>query len=188
MARVCVVGGFAYSDVDRAGMSVLAVYDADAQAAAQDVVDATVADITEHATEFAVARDDAEDRGGAAHCLTSGDPVFLADVADNIGGGSPGDGTVLLRELLAAGATGAVVTIADREVALTRRRLGAGADIDVMLGRQDRPHARRTRCTSAAVSSGYRDGMYRTAGYYMTGRSSPWGRRPYCPWPATPSS
>ena len=36
-------------------------------------------------------------------------PVILVDVADNIGGGTPGDGTELLRELLKKNADGAVL-------------------------------------------------------------------------------
>ncbi len=41
----------------------------------------------------------------------------LVGVADNVGGGCPGDGTALLAELLARRATGAVVALADPEVA-----------------------------------------------------------------------
>jgi microcystin degradation protein MlrC len=169
VARVCVVGGFAYSDVDRAGMSVLAVHDAGSEAAAADVLDATVADIAAHATDFAVARDDT--RTAVTRALASTRrPVFLADVADNIGGGSPGDGTALLRELLAVGATGAVVTIADREVALLAEHLGPGAGIDVMLGgKTDRMHGEPLHIQGKIERMS--DGAYRTSGYYMTGRT-----------------
>jgi microcystin degradation protein MlrC len=169
VARVCVVGGFAYSDVDRAGMSVLVIHDDDAKDAARDVADATVADIAEHAGEFAVARDDT--RTAVARALASTRrPVFLADVADNIGGGSPGDGTALLRELLAVGATGAVVTIADREVALLAERLGVGAGIDTMLGgKTDRMHGDPLPIQGRIERVS--DGNYRAAGYYMTGRT-----------------
>jgi microcystin degradation protein MlrC len=53
-------------------------------------------------------------------------PVVLVDVADNIGAGSPGDGTALLAELVAQGATGAVVCIADPEVVLRAMQVGEG--------------------------------------------------------------
>ena len=77
-------------------MSVLVVHDADqSMRAAQDVVEATVADIAAHADQFAVARDDPATAVARALASTRR-PVFLADVADNIGGGSPGDGTALL--------------------------------------------------------------------------------------------
>lgn len=169
LARISVVGGFAYSDVERAGMSVLVVHDDAAAATARDVIDATIADIAAHADEFAVARDGPATAVAKALASTRR-PVFLADVADNIGGGSPGDGTALLRELLAAGATGAVVTIADREVAGLAARLGPGADVDVALGgKSDHRHGEPLRIQGRIERVS--DGTYRTQGYYMTGQT-----------------
>lgn len=169
IARVCIVGGFGYSDVERAGMSVLAVHDVDDDASARDVLDATVADIAASAEEFSVVRDDPAT--AVARAVTSHRrPVFLADVADNIGGGSPGDGTALLREILRAGVTGAVVTLADREVALEAHRLGVGAHIEAPVGgKTDRMHGAPVpiRATVERVT----DGSYRADGYYMGGRS-----------------
>jgi microcystin degradation protein MlrC len=160
VARVSVVGGFAYSDVDRAGMSVLVVHDADRGDAAQDVLDETIADITARADEFAVARDDVPT--AVAQAMSSlNRPVFLADIADNIGGGSPGDGTALLRELLAVGAKGAIVMIADAEVAREAERLGVGADLDVLLGgKTDRMHGDpiRVRGRIERISDGHHRG------------------------------
>lgn len=166
--RVCVVGGFAYSDVERAGMSVLTVHDEDHAGAAQDVLAETVADITAHAGDFEVAREDPATAVRRA-LATNGRPVVLVDVADNIGGGSPGDGTALLAELLRAGAQGAVVPIVDREVALLAERLGEGADIETMVGgKTDDRHGApvRIRGRVRRVS----DGRYRTSGPWMTGR------------------
>ena len=165
--RVCVVGGFAYSDVERAGMSVLVVHDPDASEAAQEVVDATIADIARKADEFTVVRDDARTAVARARVSTHR-PVFLADVADNIGGGSPGDGTELLREILLAGVTGAVVTLADRDVALECSRLGIGKYLDALVGgKTDRHHGEpiRIRGTIERLT----DGVYRASGYYMGG-------------------
>ena len=166
--RVCVVGGFAYSDVERAGMSVLAVHDDSHAAAAADVLEETVADIADHAAGFEVARDDPAT--AVARALRSDvHPVVLADVADNIGGGSAGDGTALLAELLRAGAQGAVVPIVDRDVALLAERLGAGGDIETWVGgktddRHGAPVLIRGRVRYVS------DGRYRTAGPWMTGR------------------
>ncbi len=169
LARISVVGGFAYSDVDRAGMSVLAVHDAAHEAAAAAVLEETVADIWAHAADFALARDDPATAVARAMASTRR-PVFLADVADNVGGGSPGDGTALLHELLAAGATGAVVTIADREVALEAARLGEGADIDARVGgKTDSRHGAPVHVRGRVER--ITDGRYRVGGYYMTGRT-----------------
>jgi microcystin degradation protein MlrC len=169
LSRISIVGGFAYSDVERAGMSVLVVHDADQEAAATSVMEETVADIWAHADDFALARDDAATAVARALASTRR-PVFLVDVADNVGGGSPGDGTALLQELLAAGASDAVVTIADPEVAREAARLGVGGDIDVLVGaKTDSSHGVPVRIRGRVER--ITDGNYRSMGYYMTGRT-----------------
>jgi len=169
LARISIVGGFAYSDVERAGMSVLVVHEPGQEDVAASVMDETVADILAHAEDFAVARDDPAT--AVARALASmRRPVFLVDVADNIGGGSPGDGTALLRELLAAGATNSVVMVADREVALAAEQLGVGAEIDAYVGgKTDTRHGAPVRVRGRVER--ITDGRYRAGGYYMTGRT-----------------
>ena len=71
-------------------------------------------------------------------------PVMLVDVGDNIGGGTPGDGTVLLAELLAQGAQEATIVIADAEAAQAAFAAGVGATVRLCRRRQDRPLARRS--------------------------------------------
>lgn len=168
LARVCVVGGFAYSDVDRAGMSVLAIHDDATEQAARDVMDETVADIAAHAAEFTVSRPGPAEAVRLAMTRTR-QPVFLADVADNIGGGSPGDGTALLAELLRAGARDCVVTITDHEVVSAATLVGVGGEIDALLGgKTDRLHGDPVRVRGRVARLG--DGRYRSGGYYMTGQ------------------
>ena len=70
-------------------------------------------------------------------------PVMLVDVGDNIGGGTPGDGTVLLAELLAQDAQEATVVIADAEAAKAAFAAGVGANGPPCRRRQDRPPAWR---------------------------------------------
>jgi microcystin degradation protein MlrC len=168
LARVCVVGGFAYSDVGRAGVSVLAVHDDEHAPAARDVVEATARDIEEHAADFAVRRD------GVAiavrRALASGrTPVILVDVADNVGGGTPGDGTELLRELLAQHATRALVIMADAEVARAAHAVGPGGTFAGALGgKAGDLHGRPLEVTATVERAG--DGRYRAGGSWMTGR------------------
>lgn len=167
--RVCVVGGFAYSDVDRAGMTVLAIHDDDSAATAVDVLAGVVGDIADRADEFAGARDDVPTAVRKAIASTR-KPVFLVDVADNIGGGAPGDGTALLAELLAQGATDAVVTIADSAFAREAWHRGAGRDIRGLLGgKTDRRHGDPVPIAGRIVRVS--DGRYRSEGYYMNGQS-----------------
>jgi len=166
--RVCVVGGFAYSDVTRAGMSVLAVHAEDQALAAADVLQETIADIEANAAEFVVARDDPATAVRRAAASTRS-PVILVDVADNVGGGTPGDGTALLAELLNAGVRGAVVPIVDPQVARLAEDLGADAEIEALVGgKTDDRHGPPVPIRGRIVR--VTDGRYRTSGPWMTGR------------------
>lgn len=169
IARICVVGGFAYSDVERAGMSVLAVHEDSSALAAQHVLDETVQDILDNVEQFELTRPDVRTAVRTA-LESSARPIFLADVADNIGGGSPGDGTALLAELLRVGARDAVVTIADREVASEAARVGVGGEVGALLGgKTDRMHGAPVWVRGRVER--ITDGTYRSGGYYMTGQT-----------------
>jgi microcystin degradation protein MlrC len=66
---------------------------------------------------------------------TPGGPVVLADVADNSGGGAPGDSTYLLRALLERGIENAVTgTYYDPIAVDTCFEAGEGATIDLRFG------------------------------------------------------
>jgi microcystin degradation protein MlrC len=94
----------------------------------------------------------------------------LVDVADNIGGGAPGDGTEILAQLLEQGAHGAVVPIADAEVALAAARAGGGASLRVELGgKTDDLHGPPIPVEARVVR--ITDGRYRGGGTWKTGQS-----------------
>jgi microcystin degradation protein MlrC len=61
-------------------------------------------------------------------------PVILVDVGDNIGGGTPGDGTVMLTELLRQKATGAVMVIADPEAVKACFAAGVNGIVETTVG------------------------------------------------------
>ncbi len=64
-----------------------------------------------------------------------GRPIVLNETSDNPGGGTPGDGTHLLRAMLKADLTDACFgTIYDPEVALIAHKAGVGSRIDIQLG------------------------------------------------------
>ncbi len=68
-------------------------------------------------------------------------PVVLVDMGDNIGGGSAGDGTFLLGELLLQRAGGWVVVLADPEAVEAAVRAGVGGDFCQRVGgKRDRLH------------------------------------------------
>lgn len=136
---ITIAGGFAYADVPIAGVSVLVTTDGDlpvARALAEELA-SELWDLRDQMTfenvppVEAVLRAIAFDVG----------PVILVDVGDNIGGGTTGDGTVLLAELLRQGARGAAVVIADPEAAAQAIAAGPGADFDALVGgKVDRLH------------------------------------------------
>jgi len=168
LARVSLLPGFAYSDVPRAGFSVVVTADAAAEASAADVAMELADEVAARRDEFAVVRPPPAE--AVARALEGEPPVVIADVADNVGGGAPGDGTVLLAELLRQGATGALVQIADPEVAREAAALGPGAAFEASVGgkadgRHGAPVALRGRIERVG------DGRFTSSSTWMPGRS-----------------
>ena len=88
------------------------------------------------------------DPAGAVKIAMSSDkfPIALMDTGDNIGGGSSGDSTFILTELLQQKAEGWVMTIADREAVDAAYRSGVGQPFDQLVGgKTDRLHGERVR-------------------------------------------
>lgn len=129
---VSLMAGFPYADVPQMGPAVLVVADGD-RLAAQAVADELAGRMWEARRDLFVACPGPEE---AVHlALASGQtPVVLVDLGDNVGGGSAGDGTVLLRELLRQGASGAVVVLYDPDGARDALRLGLGGRFERAVG------------------------------------------------------
>ncbi|MDQ1446072.1 MAG: hypothetical protein QOI20_2536 [Acidimicrobiaceae bacterium] len=173
MACITTSPGFAYADVARLGFSV-AAYAWSGQAAADEAADAVAQAAWDRRYLFTVDHLDPADAVVQAMAEAAG-PVVLVDVADNIGGGSPGDGTVLLAELLTRRAQGAVVVVADPEAVTAALAAGVGATVDLMVGGKiDRRHGDPVpmRATVCSVSAG----EYVHSGSYMTGQHVSMGR------------
>lgn len=168
IARVSLLPGFPFSDVERAGFSVVVTFEPRAEAAAREVVAELTAEVERRAQEFAAKRDGAE--AAVRRALAAARrPVVLADVADNIGGGAPGDGTAILAQLLEQGAQGAVVPIADAEVARAAARAGAGASLRVDVGgKTDELHGPPVPVDARVLR--ITDGRYRGGGTWKTGQ------------------
>jgi microcystin degradation protein MlrC len=134
-----VLPGFAYADVPHMGPAVLVAADGDPGLARREA-DRLAGALWEVRQRLAVPLPDpatAVARALGAERL----PVVLVDTGDNVGGGSAGDGTVLLHELLRQGATDGVVCLyAPGEV---RQCAAAGVGAEVRLtvgGKVDRLH------------------------------------------------
>jgi microcystin degradation protein MlrC len=132
--RISVAAGFAYADVPRMGMGIVVITDGDPELAAH---------VAAHLEEEAWARREAftavlpgpeEAVRQALETDTGSGPAVLADLADNVGGGAPGDGTELLAELLRQGGSGAVVMLADPEAVAECIRAGVRERVRLTVG------------------------------------------------------
>jgi microcystin degradation protein MlrC len=165
--RISLFPGFPYSDVARAGFSIVIVFEEGAEEVADGVGRKLVGAV--ESADWSVSRPSpteavAEAIGSSEH------PVVLADVADNIGGGSPGDGTALLSELLEQGAERAVVSLVDAETARSAHKVGKGGALAAEVGaKTDRLHGKPVFVRGKVVELS--DGSYRTQGSWQTGRS-----------------
>jgi microcystin degradation protein MlrC len=139
-----VSGGYQYADIPAMGPSAIVVTDNDPALAKREA---------ERLSGMLWAiRDKLELKlptpGGAVKAAMSSDkfPIVLMDTGDNIGGGSSGDSTFILTELLAQKAEGWVMTIADREAVDAAYRAGVGQPFDQKVGgKTDRLHGEPVR-------------------------------------------
>lgn len=146
-----VSGGYQYADVPQVGPSVVVVTDNDpglAQREAQrlsNMLWATREQLKLHLPEAA----EAVKRAMAAQKF----PVALIDMGDNIGGGSAGDSTFLLTELLRQKAQGWVVVIADPAAVQHAVRAGVGQPFDLDVGgKTDEFHGKPVRVRGVVKS------------------------------------
>lgn len=136
---VSVSGGYQYADVPFVGPTVIVVTDND-RALAQKEADrlsnmlwATRDKLTLNLPDSAAA---------VKQAMASKEmPVVLVEMGDNIGGGSAGDSTFILAELLRQKAQGWCVVVADPAAVQAAARTGVGQPISLMAGgKTDRLH------------------------------------------------
>ncbi len=171
---VTLAGGFPFSDVVDAGASVVALADGDA-ALARRAAEEVVAHLQAHREEFRVQLTPVAE--AVRWAVESGQgPVILADGSDNPGGGAPCDGTVMLREMLAAHAPRATVAIiADPQAVAECVEAGVGQTLTLTVGgKTDRRHGEPLTLTG--VVRLISDGAYRNRGPMMTGMPVAMGR------------
>ena len=136
---VSVSGGYQYADVPAMGASVVVVTDNEPQKARQ---------IAQRLSGMLWATRDklklnVPDAAAAVKQAKASDkfPVVLVEMGDNIGGGSAGDATFLLNELLRQQAEGWVLVLADPEAVRAAFNTGVGEAFDEMVGgKTDRLH------------------------------------------------
>jgi len=170
---VTVSGGFAYSDVPEIGLSILVITDNQPELARQ-----RAKEIAQRAWEL---REDflpklPSVREAVSRAIESERwPVILADAGDNIGAGTPGDGTFILRELVAQKAQGAVVILADAQAVAQALEAGVGQEVTLDVGgKSDSYHGEPIRLTGRVKLIS--DGIFVNRGHMRDGITENMGR------------
>ncbi|MFA6471618.1 MAG: M81 family metallopeptidase [Candidatus Latescibacterota bacterium] len=133
----CPAQGFMQQDVPYAGTGVVVTTDNDPELArklADELGDMMFA----HRREYLV---DLPDPAETIRLAMKAEkpPVAIADSGDNIGGGTPGDGTSLLHEILRQGVDSAFIPLWDPEAARLAAEAGVGATVTLDVGGKSDP-------------------------------------------------
>jgi microcystin degradation protein MlrC len=138
MLAVSVMAGFPYADVPHMGPAILAIADDDPKQAFQYAY-VLARDMWDRRSEFnpaCLGAAEAVARGAAGERR----PVILVDLGDNIGGGSAGDGTVLLAELMRQQVSDALVVIFDPSAVAVAHSAGVGGAFESPVGGKTDEH------------------------------------------------
>lgn len=129
-----VLGGFPFADVPFAGLATIVVTDDD-PALARRLADELAALCWERRADFAIRPTPVADAVAAAMAAPEGSVYVLADIADSGASGTAGDGTVVLKGLLDAGARAAAVAqIMDAEAVAACVAAGVGSALTLAVG------------------------------------------------------
>ena len=123
--------GFPYSDVLEMGASAIVVTDND-MALARQTVEELVGWWWDHRADFRGKLTNVPDAVSLA--ATALGPVCLLDMGDNVGGGSPADGTLLAHELIRQRVGPAVVCLFDPDSVKHAMTAGVGASLELAIG------------------------------------------------------
>ena len=173
--------GFPYADTADIGSAVLFYGDEPDQA--QQAADEVAALLWSHRTDFASDLTSVE--AISEHVgETAGGPLILVDPADNVGGGSAGDGTAVLCAILKQGIQGAVVVLNDPAAAAEAGAIGTGGAFSGHVGAKvDKAHGDPVFIEGTVRFCG--EASFTHSGSYMTGFVTSMG---YCAVVATGGS
>lgn len=127
-----IAAGYQYADVPHMGPSIVVIADGDEDLARREAqrIEEAMWSVREQL------KPQVADAKGAVEQARASDafPVCLLDFGDNIGGGSAGDSTFVLEELVRQDAERWVCTLWDPESAQACFAAGVGAEIDLQVG------------------------------------------------------
>lgn len=137
VVAACPSQGFMQQDVPHAGAGVIVTTDHDPELA-RKLADRLGNMMMEHRREFIVDLPDPAETIRLAMKVER-PPVAIADSGDNIGGGTPGDGTALLHEIIRQGVDSAFVPLWDPAAAKTAAEAGVGSTVTLEVGGKSDP-------------------------------------------------
>jgi microcystin degradation protein MlrC len=163
--------GYPYSDTARLGVAVYVA--ADSSDIATECANILASAVWERRSAFVAVLVEPEEAIAAADALEG--PVVLVDVADNVGGGSPGDGTLLVRLLEQRARHDAVAVLWDPAAAEALSSLIPGDDVEAEIGGRSLPELGPPALVRGrAFPLG--EVRYRRRGPYMAGQEVDMGR------------
>jgi len=137
--NVSIFGGFPYADVARVGSSIVVVTENNKELA-QNISDGLGSTMWERRRDFLKSLVSVEDAVQRAQSAVEG-PIILADVSDNPGGGAPGDGSVILQQLLKNGVKNVgFAIIKDPEAVDHAMNVGIGNQFSTCIGGKTDQH------------------------------------------------
>jgi microcystin degradation protein MlrC len=154
---VSVAGGYQYADSEQMGPAVVIITNNDRDLAEREAK--RLSDMM-WATRDQLKLNLPDPAAAVREAMTATKfPVALIDMGDNIGGGSSGDGTFLLEQLIAQKADGWVVVIADPAAVQAAVKAGIGGAFDMPVGgKTDQFHGKPVRARGRVKS--LHDGNY----------------------------
>lgn len=129
---ICVMAGFAYADTPFTGSSIIVTtHDRPdlAREYAQELADIFLQNYGNAPPDFL-----SPDQAVLQALAQAGKPIILVDSADNIGGGTPGDGTDALKAMLAHDVQEGTVVLADAEAVAICWKVGINNTVTLAVG------------------------------------------------------
>ena len=124
--------GFAYADVEEMGSAFLAVADGD-ERAARDAARWMAQRAWDLREQFVGDLPSPTDAVRAA-AASEGRPIVLMDVGDNVGGGGPGDSTILFREIVEQNVPEGLVVLYDPQAVAQCAAAGVRSEVAIEVG------------------------------------------------------
>ncbi len=141
---VSVSGGYQYADVPWMGPTAVVVTNNDPDLAEREAK--RLSDMLWATRDDIVLKEPSPAEAVKMAMEFDGRPVGLIDMGDNIGGGTPGDSTFILEELVRQNAQGWVMVIADPEAYEAAAKAGIGGKFDMPVGgKTDNMHGKPVR-------------------------------------------